>query len=185
MVMAKKKPTFARTSVSLPIDLRKRMDKVGESVNWSLVAVRAFEQELGRIASQKKEKNMSDVISRLRASKNKSNGERFEAGKELGVKWARETAEAEELELLSEHHDAMQRENYDIFAPSAFNDAYGMWESLFFHIHRDDDGDRQACEEFWDVAVGEENRPHLSNGEFLRGFVDGALEVWDEVKNQI
>ena len=55
-----------RTTISVPLELKKRMDKVKEDVNWSALACRAFEQKLAEVASKKENKTMNDVITRLR-----------------------------------------------------------------------------------------------------------------------
>jgi hypothetical protein len=46
--MAKKKNIG--TMISVPADLKRRMGKVKEGVNWSAVACRAFEKRLDRLA---------------------------------------------------------------------------------------------------------------------------------------
>ena len=65
----RKQPSFFRQTVSIPIVLKQRMDKVAEPVNWSAEAGRAFEAKLAEISSRKEKQNMADVIQRLRASK--------------------------------------------------------------------------------------------------------------------
>src|SRR5262249_28953989 len=92
---------MARMTVYIPDDLKARMDKTREEVNWSQLACAAFERQLCDIASRKARKDMDDVIERLRASKQSSGyGGRFKVGFDVGQEWARETAEASELENL-------------------------------------------------------------------------------------
>jgi hypothetical protein len=38
--------SFARMSISLPSDLKARMEASCEQVNWSIIAARAFEERL-------------------------------------------------------------------------------------------------------------------------------------------
>src|SRR5262245_14260814 len=99
--MGRRSGNIYRTTVSIPQDLKARMDAVSEPVNWSQVAVRAFEDKLAEIASRKKEKTMSDAIQRLRASKLKGDDRRYREGHEAGWAWARDVAEAEELRRLT------------------------------------------------------------------------------------
>ena len=47
--MKKKRPSV-RTNISVPADLKCRMEKVEDDVNWSALACRAFEAELGQPA---------------------------------------------------------------------------------------------------------------------------------------
>lgn len=46
-----KKPTTYRQIVSIPANLKERMDKVADQVNWSAVAARAFEEKLKELES--------------------------------------------------------------------------------------------------------------------------------------
>jgi len=54
-------------SSSIPDELKKRMDRVKEPVNWSSLAADAFELKLGEIARRQEEKTLEEVIARLRA----------------------------------------------------------------------------------------------------------------------
>ncbi|MHC4179286.1 MAG: hypothetical protein ACYSWU_17370 [Planctomycetota bacterium] len=49
--MGKKRQVRSVTSISVPPDLKRRMDKVKEPVNWSAVACQAFEQKLAEISA--------------------------------------------------------------------------------------------------------------------------------------
>ena len=88
-----------RRMVSLPAELNRRMAQT-DGVNWSAIAVRAWEQEFGRLAEQKKEKDVTDIVDRLRASKRQSESEFYKDGFECGQQWAKGTAEAVELERI-------------------------------------------------------------------------------------
>src|SRR5260370_8114024 len=73
-----------RTTITIPSDLKARMDAIGEEVNWSAVASRAFEARLAEIISKRGAKKMEDVVTRLRASKNKAQDEAKTRGIEAG-----------------------------------------------------------------------------------------------------
>src|SRR5262245_47766624 len=98
-----------RTTISIPLDLKARMDAAGEQVNWSAVAARAFEEKLAELASRKsaKERTMADVVQRLRASKLKGQDRRYKAGHDAGERWAKNLASAEELERLADFLDTL------------------------------------------------------------------------------
>ncbi len=68
-----------RRMVSLPAELNRRMAQT-DGVNWSAIAVRAWEQEFGRLAEQKEEKDVTDIVDRLRASKRQSESEFYKDG---------------------------------------------------------------------------------------------------------
>src|SRR5262245_57540294 len=109
--MGRQSGNIFRTTISVPLDLKKRMDAAGAGVNWSAVACRAFEVELAEIAARKKEKTMDDVIQRLRASKLRGASEAHKEGDAAGRKWARDHAEADELQNLENLLDLLDGES--------------------------------------------------------------------------
>lgn len=183
--MGKKRPNTVRTMISVPRDLKQRMSKVKEEVNWSAIACQAFAGKLAEIASRKELKDMSDVIERLRASTQRASSEEFRAGCEAGQKWAKNRAEAIELQRLEEFQDALEREvttSWNAFFcddPHSASSAYTVAEKLFFVIQPECQGDREGADAFWRKA-GDKLSP-----EFLRGFGEGALAVWSAVKGQL
>jgi hypothetical protein len=56
-------------------------------------------------------------------------------------------------------------------------------ERIFFAIDPEYDGDRDASRDFWECATG--GRTNYPETKFVQGFVNGAIEVWNEVKDQI
>ena len=54
-------------------------------------------------------------------------------------------------------------------------------EWFFYQLRPECDGDRSAAEDFWTGEIGLKDRP----GEWVKGFIEGALDVWDKVKSQI
>ena len=117
--MAKKKPSVARTSVSLPAGLKRRMDKVKEPVNWSALACRAFENELADIASKKEKKDMNDVVDRLRSSLRGNEEKAYKEGFAFGQWWASHRAEASFLQRLERLHGKLE-----------YDTSYG-WQGFF------------------------------------------------------
>lgn len=177
--MAKKKRTGRM--ISVPSDLNNRMSKA-KDVNWSAVACEAFEIKLGEIAKQKENKAMTDVIDRLRASKRQGDNESFKKGLNDGREWASDMAEAAELERLERFLDdqSSQTGDWDWW----FEDAdTSTAEALSNAIGGEDGWD---AVEFWERAVGDfRGNPDMSDGSYLRGFAEGAINLWDEVKEAI
>ncbi|MHB9005273.1 MAG: hypothetical protein ACYC6C_14710 [Coriobacteriia bacterium] len=166
-----KRTVCARTAVSLPPDLKRRMDKVTEPVNWSAIAALAFEAKLGEIASRKERKTMDDVVERLRASKRESGSALYKEGHELGSAWAKDYAEANELKNLDRASES----------PINFNDS----EALYMAIQPWNADYREGERDFWETVVGESRLDDVEEPDFLRGLVDGALEVWRAVKDKL
>ena len=74
----------ARTTITVPADLKARMEAIEEPVNWSALACQAFEHKLAEMIKQGGPKNMTDVVARLRASKDRLESEQYQAGQEPG-----------------------------------------------------------------------------------------------------
>lgn len=177
-----------RTSISVPTDLKAKMDAIEETINWSAVACAAFEAKVAEIITKRKAKDMTDVIARLRASKRKHEDHTYELGHSAGKDWARNQAEVPELQRLESLHDQYgHTHEWDLIFSSDDTSAYGVGEGFYFTIQPNDNGDRQAAEEFWQANTGGDDRGRelMSDDSYVRGFAEGALAVWDEVKDQL
>jgi hypothetical protein len=158
-----------RVTVSVPDDLRRRMLKVKEDVNWSQVASEAFERKLGELANAKKEKGMDDVIARLRAADIEDASESQKLGREAGIHWAKTEARPAELRRLDKSEDPLY---------GASDDEYGVAVAYVIFGSGLDDGDARE----WASEFGEDT---LCDSDFWGAFVKGALEVWREVKAKV
>jgi len=103
--VSKKRSNTVRTTISVPHDLKRRMDKVAEEVNWSALACQAFQDKLAGIAANK-EKVMSQILSeeerkkvaeRIRSSEAVEGRADYRAGHAYGVSWAKDHGEAEQF----------------------------------------------------------------------------------------
>lgn len=162
---------MARTTISVPDELKTEMDKVG-GVNWSALACKAFEIELGEIAKRKEKKTMNDVIQRLRASKLQSTDVDTKLGREAGEKWAMTVAEASDLEAIEAESGAFD---------SLGDDDDGV--NVFLEIIADDPSDVVAS----DVRDFREQYGLKGQGNvaFMQGFAEGAMHIWDQAKSEI
>jgi hypothetical protein len=178
---------MAKMTIYLSDALKARMDAV-EGVNWSPLAARAFEHKLAEIITQKGAKHMDDVVARLRASKAKTGDAFTIRGREAGREWAKDHAEAIQLERLDAYTEGdfgigcTWQEWLEDPAPedSAFGNDHHLAEAL---SENPESFDRADGDGFWEfVGASDEER---SSGSFLVGFVEGALEVWNEVKDKL
>jgi hypothetical protein len=176
-----------RTTISIPTDLRARMDKVQENMNWSAIACSAFEIELGRIAARRQVKDIEDVVQRLRASKQESTDQSYNDGFESGQAWAKSKATALELERLTRFRDAMQELEWErCFTSESQASVPKIYEQLYYKMHPEHEGESGAAVRFWDMVVGETRADGLATeGAFVRGFSEGAIAVWKEVRHKI
>jgi hypothetical protein len=180
-----------RTNISLPRELKKRMDAVQETVNWSAVASQAFEAKLLELESTKGVKTVQDMIERLRATRKKATKKDYEAGKELGQEWAKSYATAKDLEhiekLLKEINAVY--ENPGVYLRELERKAASpeskrsFAEMVYFEIY-ERQKDTAAAAPFWNAALGE-HVDKAENADFVRGFIEGSNELWVAVKDQL
>jgi hypothetical protein len=190
-----KKTGYLRTTITVPRDLKRRMDAAKEPVNWSAVAARAFEEKLAEIATKREEKTMFDIIQRLRATKPDLI---YQQGQADGRQWASERAEYEDLQRLEQFYDKKRanREWEKFFGLEYGEDSVGerLMREVYPPLSRgickiggildDPDGCSYAYEDFWKSYVGDDvskiNRPS-----YVRAFAEGALALWREVKDKL
>ncbi len=99
-------------TIAVRADLKARIDGVKDDANWSAIACRAFEQELAKINSRKGADAVRDTIERLRASKQKADDESIKEGFAAGQRWAKDAAEAEELERLTDLRQSSEQDSW-------------------------------------------------------------------------
>jgi hypothetical protein len=170
--------TRFRISISVPPDAKARMDKFDpvNSVNWSTIAVGAFEQHMAETLKRKGTTTMNEGLERLRASKGKLGVTEFWKGRQAGEAWALRQAEASELANIAEWKASFPGGEWG-----------GIWEDgdngriyadIFArkvdreNIIRPDD-----AQAWWD----EMGYPNMPPAEFVHGFADGAVDVWKKV----
>jgi hypothetical protein len=174
-----------RTTISIPQDLKVRMDAVADRVNWSAVAARAFEAELVRVEMQRRETmSKEDVIRRMKAAGVEESEQEKAEGVAAGRAWAEREATPGELRRLQRYCDSIGNDWWQIIGRDDTS-AYSPGELIYFGFHPGDDKDRDAAEAFWESAIGEGYEGRMTDGDFLDGFVDGALAVWSEVRDKL
>jgi len=166
----------ARISLYIPDELRLRMDAVGSEVNWSDVArpaltaaVAAFEHRKGR--------NMSTAIERLRASKLQADQHDKDRGSKDGRDWAENKAGYRDL------RDLLYRRNL-----------YPSEEPLFslqgaaFPIHDEfspEEIQQYVGEHLFPDEPERQRRMVHESDEYWLAFIDGALNFFKEVREQV
>ena len=175
-----------RVSIYVPDELKARMDEAGDRANWSGIAQRAFETEIHHLEAVKEIKSMSDVIERLRASKEKSSASHESDGRAFGQKWAKHFAEYDHLRRVAKLTEWELNEGFE-------NDPAGpALGRVVQAIVGDEDEARSTVRDRFRLAEVfgiEEDEANTEGGlltlEWLSGFVAGAQEVWDEIEDEI
>ena len=139
-------------------------------------------EKLAEITKRRGATNMREVAMRLRVSRRRSETEACNEGFEAGKAWAMSRAEADELERLADLK-ARELNRWDaIFCQD--RQAYSVAERMAFVIvGLDDVNDRAEAREFWETALGKQ--VEKLQPEFVRGFVDGTLHIWDGVAHEL
>lgn len=149
---------MARVSIYVPDDMKARMDEVGEDrVNWSSVAQVAFRLAIIN-AALTREPKMEDVIERLKASKAVDDQRDHAQGVTEGREWAAKQATYRHLKTVA-NVDLSDAWNEDEYAEKV-TEALGEGHEDFF---------------------GEEAAP----GAYVKGFVEGARELWKAVASKV
>jgi len=158
---------LARVAIYVPDDLKRRMDDVGDGINWSDVARPAFLAALA-IYHHRRGPNMTTTIERLRASKAQSSKRDELQGKADGRRWAENHAEYDELRRVAEIND------------TEFQSGSDPIEVLYQAI----DPDRElTVGEFREHCFGDE-RATVSD-EYVEAFIEGAQELFSEIADQL
>jgi hypothetical protein len=174
-----------RMNISVPRDLKARMDAVSASVNWSAIAAPAFEAKLLELEAKGNPKSMQEVIARLKAADEADANEERQKGREVGERWAKRGARPRQLRRLDE---LISNSPYELEVCLLGFDkhVYGIAGGLYRAIHgRQNDIENIAVETFWENIVGENGRDRMEDLDFASGFCEGALEVWDQVRSEV
>lgn len=168
-----------KINIYVPDEMKARMDNVDRGANWSAIAQRAFELELNHLERIKEVKSRTDVIERLRQDKESTAAERVAHGRKYGVDWAKLEASYPKLSRIA-HIDVEQWSGAGSDA-GAFTTAELVYMEVF------DEEDRPRMDQvmhFYGFKDERELDIWLDDA-YVRGFVEGAQDVWEEVKNRI
>jgi hypothetical protein len=160
-----------KLTLSIPKDLRERMNPFNEVVNWSELVRELFERRVTMLEQAKSKSKLSvQAIARLKASEEREADQDKAVGHEQGRLWAEEDAEVSDLRRLraaNESHNPPWHEHDENpgGALLALLDPEGDW-----------DNDYRAG--YWAERAGTES-PSIT---FVESFVQGALEVFREYK---
>ena len=167
-----------KINLSVPDDMKARMDAAGDRRNWSAVARRAFDLELKHIESIMEIKTMNQVIERLKASKAMSAANSEDDGRHAGRLWAKERAEYDELKRVGGLEMHIFSEN--------FEDPDGSCLDIVVRAIAADEADGLDGDEIaYMFGIVRDEIDVTLTRDFLVGFVMGAQEVWEEVADKL
>jgi hypothetical protein len=148
-------------------------------------AADAFGASLNEIAAGAESRTLNDVIERLRASKARMQSDDYKEGQTAGRKWAERSAEVWQLIRLAWWRDRAGPE-WENCLVTVRAKGYYAGEAVAGTI-MGVKASFQAAQSFWTSALPcpEKRHARSTNDDFVRGFADGALDVWDLVKDKL
>ena len=171
-----------KMNIYVPDEMKARMDAAEKRANWSAIAQRAFDLELNHLEAITEIKSMTDVIARLRASKQKSAHASIADGRTAGRQWAMQRAEYSELKRVAALNADLLQEIYqeaDLAARAIVTEA----------IVDDRDEAREILKRASDMAelfdVDEDILDATLTQDWLAGFVEGVQAVWEEIADKL
>lgn len=180
-----------RMNITVPAALKKRMDGVKERVNWSAIASRAFETEIDRIHKQREIEGMNEIAKRLRETKREAEAKKdamYAEGFEAGKDWAANRAKAIELENMYDNYINKLGGKFD--ETNECNRVRWDTDNIPVFMLYVLAGGAEVCEygDFTDrTGIWRDVEEHELK-DYIReaiGFAEGAMAVWEEVKDQI
>jgi Arc/MetJ-type ribon-helix-helix transcriptional regulator len=154
---------MARLSIYVRDDLKQQIDEAGDTINWSEVVRPAITAALAA-HKHRKDQNVSSAIERLRASKQESDQDDRTTGHIDGRTWAENDAEYAWLRRLANN-------SVRAHAPSG---------ALFRAIDPNDEMDNS---ELGKICFGDDDDDRSDT--YIEGFIEGAVEFFEQVRNQI
>src|SRR6266851_2450827 len=92
-------------TLSVPKELRAKMEAVTVSVNWSAMASAAFAAKLLELQSNREVKGIEDLIARLKSAAELEANQDYQEGRQMGEKWATDKATPRQLRRLQARED--------------------------------------------------------------------------------
>ena len=167
---------MAKKTIYLADDLAERMGDYPDE-NWSRIAADAYQARIETLSKTLiGDERMQSMIERLRATKEQASSEAYQAGHKAGAHWAEREATYPELQRLSEA-DIGQL----LAADTGFNTA-SAGDSLAAII-TGSELDRDEAR--WFLGAVSDDQALLDSPDFVEGFADGALALFEAVCEQV
>jgi hypothetical protein len=181
------RPTVPQLNLYVSRELKDRMDAAGDTINWSETARSAFLQAL-TIHEQQENPNMEAAIARLKASKQATERWDKAKAKAQGRLWAETKAEYRMLAYIQNEVATTDPDEEEVNYENILLGALSDYQSAT--APRDEEGcvqyspvgDRATV---YEQLLGDRNFDPVEKEECLGAFIDGALEFFREVKEQI
>jgi hypothetical protein len=174
---------YLRTTITVPAELKARMDAVWEPINWSQVASEAFARKLDELAAGPGCSGSLDMMAaRLRSARHSSIDASYEAGWQHGRDWAMRQADLDHLVRFERMYRHMTDEDWlRLAVPKAGRTPTDELLRRLYPQLYEDPYQRQG---FWS-GVGIRELTGVDELAFVRGFCEAVLDAWLKVKDQV
>ena len=119
------------------------------------------------------------VVERLKNSMLDVEDKDREQGKRAGHQWACESADAQTLLRLESLYEQMGNDWWQLFEDGLNH--HTVAARLAFEMDPETRRDSEAAQIFWEKLVGKTD----PSAEYVRAFIEEALDVWGEVKSRL
>ncbi len=126
---------------------------------------------------------MTNVVERLRDSVLRTRDEEAAKGRKDGCDWARNEADALQLQRLADARDQAGHEWRQWFGLDGASSSHCAAE-IFLAIIDPEEADRHQVSGFWEDVLGEDIGK-VQEDEYVFAFANGALQLWDVVLDAI
>ena len=150
-------------------ELKADMDRMGDAMNWSRYAQRAFSAAIEQESWKTMSDDMQAAIVRLKTSKAAAQVQGYEDGKTAGRLWAMNEAAYPELVTVSNLPFGGEKKGHD--TPKRYADLLQILDTMTGKANF--------------VSNHAPNRLMVTGWEFGNGFVEGAREFLAEVNDQL
>ena len=167
---------YGRTTITVPCELKKKMKSVGDYVNWSAVACKAFEAKLHDLVQQEEVENLDQVVQRLqKLVAERTDSEEHQSGFAAGKHWAMNRATPAQLMALETFRGEVSESEWQ----KMFQHRSGVRSLPQCLMQEPLGGGRGRM--FWREIL--DQKP--DGPDFFTGFAEGALEIWSAVKDRV
>lgn len=174
-------------SISIPEKLHERLQNLKDKINVSKLCQAAISKEVKKIEDFQKRIHKSPktekIIARLSKEKNESEGLVYERGKKDGEQWAK-IAHYDDL-----YGAVCREEDEDIISSSPMTDLELEIIDYLFDKHKiESKGSGELIEEYLNQVLPVRVHTHnfyIYTLSYRRGWYQGILDFWNEIKNKI
>lgn len=133
--------------------------------------------------TEEKAKMLEALVARLKTEDAVDDQKHYGEGKQAGERWARKKASRRQFQRLARWSESDSPHTTSDWL--AFFGEGMIGRELFVILHPQEGHDRSDVDGFWERAIGDDGPDLIEDADFAEGFVDSALEIWCQVKDQI